>query len=115
MILAFLLIAAQAGAAAPADAPSMNSAQRRVVDSMAPWMQCTATPVADIVFPTRAAADAAADAALAACRNEENAMRAALTAALPRQRARALLASFRDQFRAQVRAGTIKRTPAAIP
>lgn len=113
MFSAILLMMLQAGAVAPDAPPAMNSAQRRVVEAMGPWMQCLLVPLADVTFPNPTAADAAGDRALAACRNEENSLKAALNAGLPRRRAQAVLADLRNQFRTQLRQGGIRRTPAA--
>ena len=114
MLLSLLLAIAQPASGTPVDPATMGPAQRRVAAAMGVWMACTAPRVADVTFPNRAAADAAAEAALAACRREEEGMRAAFAAGLSRRRARAIVASIRDQFREQVRQGTIRRTPAPV-
>ena len=109
MLVPLLIALAQPSPGTPVDPATMSPQQRAAVNAIGSWMRCLFPRVADVTFPTAAAADAAADAALLACRNEEDAIRAAY----PRGRARAALNDLRDQFRTGVRQGAIRRTPSS--
>ncbi len=76
-----LLLALQAANSTPIDPQSMNPAQRRFADAVAVWGNCAASLVADRSFPNEEMANDAADQALAACRAQDDELRAALDAA----------------------------------
>lgn len=109
MLVPLLVALAQPSAGTPVDPATMSPQQRAAVNAIGAWMTCLFPRVADIDFPTAAAADSAADAALLACRNEE----AAIRAAYPRGRARSAVEDLRRQFRTGVREGAIRRTSSA--
>lgn len=102
MILALFLAAAQP-AGTPVDPATMSPSQQRAVAAMEVWMRCVGPRIQSAAYADAAAADAGADAAIAACRSEEDGVRAAFRTALPRAPADAVVQGFRDQLRTHAR------------
>ena len=113
MLVPLLIALAQPASGTPIDPATMSPAQRTAANAIGSWMNCLFPRVADTTFPNHAAADAAVDAALLACRSEEAAVRSAFAAGISRRRADALVADLRGQFRTGARQGAIRRTTAA--
>jgi hypothetical protein len=107
MIVAMLLALAAPNAGTGVESIK-DPAERRAAKAVGAWMGCLAPLVADKRFPKRSEADAAADAALQACGNEEAAVRSAVAESTPK-RVDKLMADMRGQFRTQVRHGSIRR------
>ena len=105
MILAMLMALAQ-----PTGTDGIKDpAERRAAEAIKVWMGCLAPLVADQKFKRGSEADAAAEAAFAACTGEEAAVRTALVDAVPARKLEPTMADMRVQFRAQVRQGAIRR------